>query len=194
MLLKKNRPTIVMDEEKCQSIFSAVAYYMKHLGVKTRAVDSKKSRGGFFRSKLVKNKRDESSKAKPRGVFPGIPSWIAGNTEKEKVNPERKGLGPGRGSVTDSAMPSAPSRKSVSTGSPSSLPGLEVNDGSGNNVSIINNPESSHGDGLSSNRLEPPCQSEGGDVSPVGLGGGLIVGEPLSPMDTSTEDNVEKER
>lgn len=39
-----------------QSIFSAVAYYMKHLGVKTRAVDSKKSRGGFFRSKLVKVK------------------------------------------------------------------------------------------------------------------------------------------
>ncbi|KAI4811508.1 hypothetical protein KUCAC02_014411 [Chaenocephalus aceratus] len=192
--MSETQPTIVMDEEKCQSIFSAVAYYMKHLGVKTRAVDSKKSRGGFFRSKLVKNKRDESSKAKPRGVFPGIPSWIAGNTEKEKVNPERKGLGPGRGSVTDSAMPSAPSRKSVSTGSPSSLPGLEVNDGSGNNVSIINSPESSHGDGLSSNRLEPPCQSEGGDVSPVGLGGGLIVGEPLFPMDTSTEDNVEKER
>ncbi|KAI4811515.1 hypothetical protein KUCAC02_014411 [Chaenocephalus aceratus] len=201
--MSETQPTIVMDEEKCQSIFSAVAYYMKHLGVKTRAVDSKKSRGGFFRSKLVKNKRDESSKAKPRGVFPGIPSWIAGNTEvkpkteaeaeKEKVNPERKGLGPGRGSVTDSAMPSAPSRKSVSTGSPSSLPGLEVNDGSGNNVSIINSPESSHGDGLSSNRLEPPCQSEGGDVSPVGLGGGLIVGEPLFPMDTSTEDNVEKE-
>ncbi|XP_034077547.1 rho guanine nucleotide exchange factor 1b isoform X4 [Gymnodraco acuticeps] len=202
--MSETQPTIVMDEEKCQSIFSAVAYYMKHLGVKTRAVDSKKSRGGFFRSKLVKNKRDESSKAKPRGVFPGIPSWIAGNTEvkpkteaeaeKEKVNPERKGLGPGRGSVSDSAMPSAPSRKSVSTGSPSSLPGLEVNDGSGNNVSIINCPESSHGDGLSSNRLEPPCQSEGGDVSPVGLGGGLIVGEPLFPMDTSTEDNVEKER
>lgn len=37
-----------------QSIFSAVAFYMKHLGVKTRAVDSKKSRGGFFKSRLVK--------------------------------------------------------------------------------------------------------------------------------------------
>lgn len=37
-----------------QSIFSAVAFYMKHLGVKTRAVDSKKSRGGFFRRQLVK--------------------------------------------------------------------------------------------------------------------------------------------
>lgn len=27
---------------------------MKHLGVKTRAADSKKSRGGFFRRQLVK--------------------------------------------------------------------------------------------------------------------------------------------
>ncbi|KAK1894951.1 Rho guanine nucleotide exchange factor 1 [Dissostichus eleginoides] len=191
--MSETQPTIVMDEEKCQSIFSAVAYYMKHLGVKTRAVDSKKSRGGFFRSKLVKNKRDESSKAKPRGVFPGIPSWIAGNTEvkpkteaeaeKEKVNPERKGLGPGRGPQQEVCFHWKPL-----------LPAwAEVNDGSGNNVNIINSPESSHGDGLSSNRLEPPCQSEGGDVSPVGLGGGLIVGEPLSPMDTSTEDNVEKE-
>uniref|UniRef100_A0A8D3CUV6 Rho guanine nucleotide exchange factor (GEF) 1 n=1 Tax=Scophthalmus maximus TaxID=52904 RepID=A0A8D3CUV6_SCOMX len=33
-----------------------VAFYMKHLGVKTRAVDSKKSRGGFFRRQLVKVK------------------------------------------------------------------------------------------------------------------------------------------
>uniref|UniRef100_A0A8C4DBD6 Rho guanine nucleotide exchange factor (GEF) 1 n=1 Tax=Dicentrarchus labrax TaxID=13489 RepID=A0A8C4DBD6_DICLA len=40
--------------ETHQSIFSAVAFYMKHLGVKTRAVDSKKSRGGFFRRQLVK--------------------------------------------------------------------------------------------------------------------------------------------
>lgn len=101
-----------------QSIFSAVVVYMKHLGVKSRAVD-KKSRGGFFRRQLVKvtlkknfekkslhppcfitsattsivftsnlesslcvfqNKKDESTKAKPRGVFPGIPSWIAGNS------------------------------------------------------------------------------------------------------------------
>lgn len=37
-----------------QSIFTAVAFYMKHLGVKTRAVDSKKSRGGFFKNRLAK--------------------------------------------------------------------------------------------------------------------------------------------
>ncbi|XP_070823383.1 rho guanine nucleotide exchange factor 1 isoform X2 [Chaetodon trifascialis] len=191
--MSETQPTIVSDEEKCQSIFTAVAFYMKHLGVKTRAVDSKKSRGGFFRRQLVKNKKDESTKGKPRGVFPGIPSWIAGNTEKEKINPERKGLAPGRGSLTDPAAPSLPSKKSGPSGSPASLPGLETSDGSGNNISTTNSPESSHLDGLSSNRLEPPTLFDGGDVSPVSLGGGVTVGETLSPSDAPTEENLEKE-
>lgn len=47
---------------------------------------------------------------------------------------------------------------------------------------------------LSSNRLEPPSLSDGGDVSPVGLVGGLPGGEPVSPTDTPTEDNLEKDR
>uniref|UniRef100_A0A8C7LSA9 Rho guanine nucleotide exchange factor (GEF) 1 n=1 Tax=Oncorhynchus mykiss TaxID=8022 RepID=A0A8C7LSA9_ONCMY len=46
-------PSIVADEEKCSSIFAAVAFYMKHLGVKSRVADSKKSRG-FFRRPLGK--------------------------------------------------------------------------------------------------------------------------------------------
>nr|XP_046256385.1 rho guanine nucleotide exchange factor 1b isoform X2 [Scatophagus argus] len=200
--MSETQPTIVSDEEKCQSIFSAVAFYMKHLGVKTRAVDSKKSRGGFFRRQLVKNKKEESTKAKPRGVFPGIPSWIGGNTEvrpkteaeaeKEKVNPERKGPAPGRGSVTEPAAPSLPIKKLSSSGNSISLPG--VDEGSSNNVSAPNNPESSHTDGLSSNRLEPPTVSDAGDMSPVGFGAGLTVGEPVSPSDTPTEENLEKER
>ncbi|XP_023265130.1 rho guanine nucleotide exchange factor 1 isoform X2 [Seriola lalandi dorsalis] len=201
--MSETQPTIVSDEEKCQSIFSAVAFYMKHLGVKTRAVDSKKSRGGFFRRQLVKNKKDESTKAKPRGVFPGI-SWIAGSTEvkpkmeaeveKEKVTQERKGPAPSRGSLTDPAALSLPSRKSGSSGGPASLPGLEVTDGSGNNISATNSPESSHSDGLSSNRLEPSTVSDGGDVSPVVLAGALTIGEPASPNDTPTEENPEKDR
>ncbi|XP_041649604.1 rho guanine nucleotide exchange factor 1b isoform X4 [Cheilinus undulatus] len=201
MLLKKKRPSIVSDEEKCQSIFSAVVFYMKHLGVKSRAVDSKKSRGGFFRRQLVKNKKDEPSRSKPRGGFP-IPSWIAGNTEvkpktepeADKVNPERKGLAPGRGSLTDSAAPSLPSKKLSTNVSPSSLPGLETNDGSNNNIITTNSPESAHTDGLPSNRLEPPTLSDGGDVSPVGLVGGLTIGEPFLTNETPTEENAEKER
>ncbi|XP_045899903.1 rho guanine nucleotide exchange factor 1b isoform X4 [Micropterus dolomieu] len=200
--MSETQLSIVSDEDKCQSIFSAVAFYMKHLGVKTRAVDSKKSRGGFFRRQLVKSKKDEPTKAKPRG-FPGIHSWIAGNTEvkpkteaeaeKEKVNPERKGLASGRGSLTEPAAPSLPSKKSGPSGAPASVPGLEICDGSGNNINIANIPETSHTDNLSSNRLEPPTLSDGGDVSPVGLGGGVTIGEPLSPSDTTTEENLEKE-
>ncbi|XP_056299722.1 rho guanine nucleotide exchange factor 1b isoform X1 [Pseudoliparis swirei] len=201
--MSETQPSIVSDEEKCQSIFSAVAYFMKHLGVKTRAVDSKKSRGGFFRRQLVK-KKDESTKAKPRGGFPGIPSWIAGNTdvkpkmeaeaEKDKVNPDRKGLAPGRGSLTDPAAPFLNSRKSCSSGSSSSVPTLDISDGSGNNICTTNIPEFSHMDGLSSNRLEAPTVSDGGDVSPISLGGGLTVRELLSPMETPTEENMEKDR
>ncbi|XP_056299723.1 rho guanine nucleotide exchange factor 1b isoform X2 [Pseudoliparis swirei] len=200
--MSETQPSIVSDEEKCQSIFSAVAYFMKHLGVKTRAVDSKKSRGGFFRRQLVK-KKDESTKAKPRGGFPGIPSWIAGNTdvkpkmeaeaEKDKVNPDRKGLAPGRGSLTDPAAPFLNSRKSCSSGSSSSVPTLDISDGSGNNICTTNIPEFSHMDGLSSNRLEAPTVSDGGDVSPISLGGGLTVRELLSPMETPTEENMEKD-
>ncbi|XP_041649601.1 rho guanine nucleotide exchange factor 1b isoform X2 [Cheilinus undulatus] len=189
--MSETQPSIVSDEEKCQSIFSAVVFYMKHLGVKSRAVDSKKSRGGFFRRQLVKNKKDEPSRSKPRGGFP-IPSWIAGNTDK--VNPERKGLAPGRGSLTDSAAPSLPSKKLSTNVSPSSLPGLETNDGSNNNIITTNSPESAHTDGLPSNRLEPPTLSDGGDVSPVGLVGGLTIGEPFLTNETPTEENAEKER
>lgn len=48
--------------------------------------------------------------------------------------------------------------------------------------------------GLPTNRLEPPSVSEGGDVSPVGLGAGLTIGEPVSPSDTPTEENLERDR
>ncbi|XP_068998463.1 rho guanine nucleotide exchange factor 1 isoform X2 [Embiotoca jacksoni] len=201
--MSETHPTVVSDEEKCQSIFSAVAFYMKHLGVKTRAVDSKKSRGGFFRSKLVKSKKDESTKQKPRGVFPSIPSWIGGNTEvkpkteteaeKEKVSLDRKGPALGRGSLTDPAVPSLASRKSGSSGSPAPVPGLEITDGSGNNISIANSPESLHNDGVSSNRSEPLTMSDGVDVSTALMGGGQTVGEPISPSDTPTEETLEKD-
>ncbi|XP_051920946.1 rho guanine nucleotide exchange factor 1b isoform X4 [Hippocampus zosterae] len=204
--MSETQPTIVSDEEKCQSIFSAVAYYMKHLGVKTRAVDSKKSRGGFFRSKLVKNKKDESTKTKPRGGFPGIPSWIAGNPEvkpkmeaeadREKGSQERKGPTPVRGNFADPTAPALPGRKLGSGsggGGSGPLPLVEITDGSGNNASLSNSPEALHPDGLPSNRLEPLILSEWPDVSPIGPGASLGVGEPFLVSDTPIEENPEKD-
>ncbi|XP_077432253.1 rho guanine nucleotide exchange factor 1 isoform X2 [Vanacampus margaritifer] len=203
--MSETQPTIVSDEEKCQSIFTAVAYFMKHLGVKTRTVDSKKSRGGFFRSKLVKNKKDESTKTKPRGGFPGIPSWIAGNPEvkpkmeaeadRDKGSQERKGPTPARGSFTDPTTPALSGRKSGSgtVGSSSGpLPSVEIADGSGS-ASLSNSPEALHSDGLSSNRLEPLILSEWADVSPVGPGGSLGVGEPFVISDAPKEENLDKD-
>ncbi|XP_045074138.1 rho guanine nucleotide exchange factor 1, partial [Coregonus clupeaformis] len=192
-------PSIVADEEKCSSIFAAVAFYMKHLGVKSRVADSKKSRG-FFRRPLGKSKKsEESTKSKQKGGFPNILSaaggWIAGSTEvklpkveaevdKEKVNQERKassGLAPSRGSSAPDAAPPALNRKSVSTGS-ASHQGSEVSEGSGVHISVTSSPDFSHSEiGLFNSRSDPQLVAEGGEVSPAGLPGGLAIWEPPSP-------------
>ncbi|XP_036797783.1 rho guanine nucleotide exchange factor 1 isoform X4 [Oncorhynchus mykiss] len=204
-------PSIVADEEKCSSIFAAVAFYMKHLGVKSRVADSKKSRG-FFRRPLGKNKKsEESTKSKQKGGFPNILSaaggWIAGSTEvklpkveaevdKEKVNQERKvssGLAPSRGSSTPDAAPPALNRKSVSTGS-SPHQGLEVSEGSGVHISVTSSPDFSHSEiGLFSSRSDPHLVAEGGELSPGGMAGGLAVWEPPSPNEPPLEENLDKD-
>nr|XP_046158852.1 rho guanine nucleotide exchange factor 1-like isoform X4 [Oncorhynchus gorbuscha] len=204
-------PSIVADEEKCSSIFAAVAFYMKHLGVKSRVADSKKSRG-FFRRPLGKNKKsEESTKSKPKGGFPNILSaaggWIAGSTEvklpkveaevdKEKVNQERKvssGLALSRGSSAPDAAPPALNRKSVSTGS-SPHQGLEVSEGSGVHISVTSSPDFSHNEiGLFSSRSDPHLVAEGGELSPGGMAGGLAVWEPPSPNEHPLEENLDKD-
>lgn len=40
-------PSLVADKDKSNCIFGAVAFYMKHLGVKTRALDNKKTKSGW---------------------------------------------------------------------------------------------------------------------------------------------------
>ncbi|KAK7886869.1 hypothetical protein WMY93_026490 [Mugilogobius chulae] len=192
--MAESQPTIVSDEEKCQSIFSAVAYYMKHMGVKTRAVDSKKSRGGFFKIPLGRSKRDEISKTKPN-PFTGIKNWMGGNPEPIKPKPEeapseRKVPTSVRGSVSE---PSPGGRKSVTGVVPVvQCPTLDIPDGVGNNSSTANSPEVlvSISDGHLINRLEPSTVSDGGDSSPIGLVGGLSIVEPQSSSDTPTEENV----
>uniref|UniRef100_A0A8C4WJA9 Rho guanine nucleotide exchange factor 1 n=1 Tax=Gopherus evgoodei TaxID=1825980 RepID=A0A8C4WJA9_9SAUR len=50
--LDEMHPTISSDEEKSSAIFAAIVTYMKHLGVKTKLGESKKSKGNFFRKKV----------------------------------------------------------------------------------------------------------------------------------------------
>uniref|UniRef100_A0A3P8VV42 Regulator of G protein signalling-like domain-containing protein n=1 Tax=Cynoglossus semilaevis TaxID=244447 RepID=A0A3P8VV42_CYNSE len=107
-----------------QSIFSAVVVYMKHLGVKSRAVD-KKSRGGFFRRQLVKVTLKKNLKKNHY-----ILCFIASATTSINC--------------------------------------------------------------VSSTRLEPPVLCDGGDVSPVTPVGVLTIGEPISPIDLSTDEVVDR--
>ncbi|XP_063798447.1 rho guanine nucleotide exchange factor 1 isoform X2 [Pseudophryne corroboree] len=57
-------PSISMDEEKSSAIVHAIVAYMKHIGVKTKAADSKKSKSGFFRKMVSAKKPDEPPKSK----------------------------------------------------------------------------------------------------------------------------------
>lgn len=172
-------PTIVADEEKCSAIFGSVVHYMKHLGVKTRATDSKKSRG-FFRKKL-KDKKDDQKLPKPsRSGLPNLlreaGSWIGGSSDiktprsdnegdKDKSSHERKsssGSAQSRGAPPDAA-PFA-SRKSGSTGS-TSLAGSETGEASMVNISITSSPDSEMGP--TSSRSDSQSVSECGDASPA---------------------------
>lgn len=65
--------------------------------------------------------------------------------EKEKVNQERKGLAPGRGSLSETATTSV-KKHTPSTGPPA-VPGVEITDGSGNNISTTNSTDTVHIDG-----------------------------------------------
>ncbi|KAM9298867.1 rho guanine nucleotide exchange factor 1 [Gastrophryne carolinensis] len=57
-------PSISSDEEKSSAIVHAIATYMKHIGVKTKAADSKKPKSGFFRKMVSAKKPDEPPKTK----------------------------------------------------------------------------------------------------------------------------------
>ncbi|KAF6716590.1 Rho guanine nucleotide exchange factor 1 [Oryzias melastigma] len=182
------QPTIVMDEEKCQSIFAAVTAYMKHLDVKTRGADSKSKSKGMFFKRQTKTKKEDTPK-KPKPFFPSIPPWrpsdLKSKTDAE-VHPSRES--------TKIPVPEPPAPVTF-TKKLSIIGSGESSDRPGNNgVNTSPEPFNVDGKGHTSNRLEPPSQSESGDVSPVGLTVVPCIGEPISPVDLPAEEPVEKER
>lgn len=48
--------------------------------------------------------------------------------------------------------------------------------------------------GVNNNRSDPKPVSEGGDASPVSIGGGLTICEPLPVIDIPPEDSQESGR
>ncbi|XP_062394990.1 rho guanine nucleotide exchange factor 1b isoform X2 [Sardina pilchardus] len=199
-------PTIVADEDKCSAIFASVLYYMKHLGVKTRATDSKKSRG-FFRKRL---KKEEPKLPKPRSGLPSIlreaGSWIGGGSDikptkvdnegdKDKGSHERKGssgTAPSRGAAPDASSAPFASRKSGSTGS-SSQAGSEVSEASSTiNISITSSPDSEMGP--TSSRSDSQSVSEGGEVSPASQPGASPWEAVTIPGESALEEILDKDR
>ncbi|XP_078789717.1 rho guanine nucleotide exchange factor 1 isoform X8 [Oryzias latipes] len=159
-----------------QSIFAAVTAYMKHLDVKTRGADSKSKSKGMFFKRQTKTRKDDTPK-KPKQFFPSIPPW-------RPLHPSRES--------TKSPMPEPPVPVSITKKSSLIVSGESHDRPGSNDINPSQEPTLGDGKGHTSTRLEPPSQSESGDVSPVGT---VVpsIGEPVSPVELPVEEPVEKE-
>ncbi|XP_060756147.1 rho guanine nucleotide exchange factor 1b isoform X2 [Neoarius graeffei] len=195
--LTETNPAIVADEEKCSAIFGAVAFYMKHLGVKSRAPDSKKGKG-FFRRKV--QKKEEKSKVLSilrigGGGSSNEVKRLDNEGEKER-NSERRNTGSTtghRGSSSDGSAVLLPGRKSSALG-PCVSQGIETSEVPHSNV-VASSPETSLPEtDQTSRRSDHQSVSDGGDVSPACSNVGISVWEPPSSTDNSIEESHEKDR
>uniref|UniRef100_A0A3B3QDB2 Rho guanine nucleotide exchange factor (GEF) 1 n=2 Tax=Paramormyrops kingsleyae TaxID=1676925 RepID=A0A3B3QDB2_9TELE len=188
---------ISTDEEKFSAIFSAVASFMKHLGVKAKATDNKKSRSFFWK---IPGRKPDETKTKQR-FFSDPGRWIGGSNEsktkldnevdKEKFNQERKG------SSAKFSQPVAPDPNPVKRPSTAGIAGVRESrdgpenlDGPGVSISVITSPDPPSTDP----GLDPPSVSEGGEVSPVGTVVGPPIWEPAPAPDPLPEDTQDKDR
>ncbi|KPP73102.1 rho guanine nucleotide exchange factor 1-like, partial [Scleropages formosus] len=157
------------------AIFGAVASYMKHLGVKTKTTDNKKSKG-FFRKSLI--------------FTP--PNLLLG--EKEKVHPERKLSTPSRSMGSDPAPSTFPIKKPVSSGAVGAFQVTDGNDVSGVSISVTSSPDSSQSETGLTSRSDPPSASEGGEVSPAENAMSSISLELTASTDIPPEESQDKDR
>ncbi|KAL3980495.1 chemokine-like receptor 1 [Sarotherodon galilaeus] len=192
--MSETQSTGAFDEDKCQTIFNAVVLYMKHLGVKNRAADSKKSKVGFFSRKTKPKNKDDIPKAKR--VFPGLQNWIVTVESKIKVDEADRDRGSvdrrSHGVKTTLNDPGVPTISSIKKPSlnPPVQPAVDV-DSPSNHATSTTTVES-HSDAVPSNRLELPTLQ---DDLPSGLAGGPIEPiSPISPSDIPPEEPMEKER
>ncbi|XP_052003728.1 rho guanine nucleotide exchange factor 1-like isoform X4 [Xyrauchen texanus] len=185
MLHNFKRPSIVADKDKSNVIFGALALYMKHLGVKTRALDNKKTKSGWRPS--------VPSVLKPWGgkpVKPGKP--VPPDGKQTRLDIEVKSIKPSfppQVAGNDGISPAG--RKSIGGGS-GSIHGSESSEGSTISISITTCPDSQSGMGVSNSRSDPKPMPEVGDISPVIIGVGLPICEP--PSDIPLEDCQESVR
>ncbi|KAF7691884.1 rho guanine nucleotide exchange factor 1b isoform X2 [Silurus meridionalis] len=193
--LTETNPAIVADEEKCSAIFSAMAYYMKHLGVKSRAPDSKKGKG-FFRRKIPK--KEEKSKVLSILRLGGgnEVKRLDNEGDREKRN-ERSTIGSTtghRGSTTDGNVAPILRPKPVASG-----PSTETSEVQPSNNIVICSPEASQPEmvyptGQTSSLSDQQSLSDGGDISPAGTNVAITIRDFQSEADNPVEESHEKER
>uniref|UniRef100_A0A1A8FC88 Rho guanine nucleotide exchange factor (GEF) 1b n=1 Tax=Nothobranchius korthausae TaxID=1143690 RepID=A0A1A8FC88_9TELE len=164
--LFEQQPQIVPDEEKCHSIFSAVAVYMKQFGLKIKPVDSKKSKRSIFGIRNI----------------PSIPNrWKPTPVDNRRPDPEvgkdRKISTP-RASVSEKTVPASPMVPVV---------GVEIADGPDINItpSVPEPPKPDVSPSTSSEHQKP---SDG--ATPVS--GGDAISKPTPLVDTAAEKPAEE--
>lgn len=169
-------PSIIPDKDKSNAIFGAVAYYMKYLGVKTRAFDNKKSKSGW-RPSVSSMLKPWSGSNKAR-IVKGHGFGNDAKISKQPVPSHR---------VSVSESVTTPGRKTGVIGSGSTHV-LENSEELPISVSVTLSPDSQTDTGVINNRIDPKPASEGGEASPVSTGGTLSTWEPLSVIDVPPED------
>ncbi|XP_053468060.1 rho guanine nucleotide exchange factor 1b isoform X4 [Ictalurus furcatus] len=189
--LTETNPAIVADEDKCSAIFGAVAFYMKHLGVKSRAPDSKKGKG-FFRRKV--QKKDEKSKVLSILRIGGsneVKVRMDNEGDKERNNERKNHLSitTHRASTADGSALPIVGRKPGVTG-----PCTESSEMPNSNIIVISSPETSQPEtGQSSSRSDHQSVSDSGDVSPACSNVGIAVWDPSPSTDMPLEESHEKD-
>uniref|UniRef100_A0A672SF91 Rho guanine nucleotide exchange factor (GEF) 1b n=1 Tax=Sinocyclocheilus grahami TaxID=75366 RepID=A0A672SF91_SINGR len=145
-------------------IFGAVAIYMKHIGVKTRALDNKKTKSGWRPSVPSVN------------LFVLLCFPLADDGKQTRLDFEVKqtkpSVPPHRVSVSDSGT--TPVRKPGVAGS-GSTHGSESSEEKTISVSVTPSPDSQSDTGVNNNLSDPRPVSVGGDASPVSTGGGIDI-------------------
>ncbi|XP_033928178.1 rho guanine nucleotide exchange factor 1, partial [Melopsittacus undulatus] len=115
--------TISSDEEKCSAIFGAILTYMKHLGVRPKGNDGKKSKSHFFRKKHSGSRKPEEAPGRTRRGFllPGGALWGRDpHSDKcppqDKKGPKGAELGAGPRARGGAAPPDPPPNVSPTVG------------------------------------------------------------------------------
>uniref|UniRef100_A0A8C5RM19 Rho guanine nucleotide exchange factor 1 n=1 Tax=Laticauda laticaudata TaxID=8630 RepID=A0A8C5RM19_LATLA len=169
--LEEMHLTISADEEKSSAIYTAIVTYMKHLGVKTKTADNKKSKANFFRKKISGTKKPEEALKPKKGFSILDPArWNRGDSHSAEKTP-----------ALDKKAKLTEGTSGRSKGIPS------IQDLSGVSVTVHPPPGESND---AEQGLDSPALADSGD-SPVAEQ--ALAGEQLS-LDESAENERRRKR